>query len=178
MARRLEQEPPYTPLDDSLVISVLRPSSPDVTQPLPLLEKTSSSPWRLPGPAIAAETQLQMRPPLPPVGRATAQPETAPAQAERMTATLRLKVSSREKREFEAFVARLGGSLDATLKPSNILRVMLAIAQHAETSLSGIARRQAPLRRPPNDDAIAYAEFEHQLVRLLDSAIRNSTPLK
>lgn len=111
-------------------------------------------------------------------GKLSAKAENAPAHAERMNATLRLKVSSREKREFEAFVARLGGSLDATLKPSNILRVMLTIAQHAEASLTDAARRLTPLRRPPNDDAIAYAEFEERLVRLLDSAIRNSTPLK
>jgi hypothetical protein len=95
-----------------------------------------------------------------------------------MNATLRLKVAIRDKREFEAFTARLGVALDTTLKPSNLLRAMLAVMQNAELLINRLALREAPLKRPPNDDAFAYADFEQRLVRMIDSAIRQSTPLQ
>jgi hypothetical protein len=95
-----------------------------------------------------------------------------------MDAMLRLKVAMRDKREFEAFTARLGVTLNTTLRPSNLIRAMLSVMQNAETELAELARREPPLRRPPNDDLVGYADFEGRVVRLLDAAVRRSTPVR
>jgi hypothetical protein len=259
MAKRLVDEKPYTPLDNSLISHVLRPSppvarvepkpsqafqdaSPQVavaaTPPFqvqpreslpPAVESQkveqvrSSPPLQAPEqrPAVSAQTseppapqakfeELSARQPVDEpqmpsrlarrtIARARQQPEavtpgdsnqddyvlsserpiTHPdALVERMDATLRLRCPVRDKREFEAFVARLGTTFNTTLKPSNLLRAMLTVLQNAEPALSDAARREPAMKRPPNDDLVAYADFEHRLVRLVDVAIRRSTPLK
>jgi hypothetical protein len=61
-------------------------------------------------------------------------------------------------------------------KPSNVLRAMLSVLQNAEHELSEHAWKAAPIKRPPNDDAFAYADFEYRLVRIIDAAIRQSPP--
>lgn len=177
MAKRLEREVPYTPLDDSLVNSVLKPPQEQSPQdaPIPQTSRRASSPRTRPrtGTQVIGQPVLDA-----PSNQDAAKQSANPAETERMNATLRVKASSREKREFESFVARLGAALDTTLKPSNLLRALLTVAQHAEAEFTEKARRLAPLRRPPNDDAIAYAEFEHRLVRLIDAAIRAATPMR
>lgn len=144
MAKRLDSEKPYTPLDSSVISTVL--SSQPATDSLAAQ----------PTPARPAST----------------------ASVERMDAMLRLKVAMRDKREFEAFTARLGVTLNTTLRPSNLIRAMLSVMQNAETELAELARREPPLRRPPNDDLVGYADFESRVVRLLDAAVRRSAPVR
>ena len=205
MAKRLSAERPYTPLDDTLLASVLSPArsappAPHVT--LASVETRTTEPHvdtkrelvtDSPEAGVASPKRLQSETATPAyerrVRRAWPRQGADPArtvaahvavadESERMSATLRLKVARRDKREFEAFTARLGAALDTTLKPSNLLRAMLSVMQNAEPALSDLARRQAPLRRPPNDDAIAYADFEQRLVCAIDAAVRLSPPLK
>ncbi len=206
MAKRLSAERPYTPLDDTLLASVLSPAK-SPSPALPVGETSVEGSYAEPHVEMAGEpftaadvgTSLQKGPqseavlPTPAYARRVREawhrqrPEPAQTattqftgadESERMSATLRLKVARRDKREFEAFTARLGAALETTLKPSNLLRAMLSVLQNAEPALSDLARRQAPLRRPPNDDAIAYADFEHRLVCAIDAAVRLSAPLK
>jgi len=144
VAKRLDSEKPYTPLDSSVISTVLS-SQPSIdsaaTQPTPARPTSNTS-------------------------------------VERMDAMLRLKVAMRDKREFEAFTARLGVTLNTTLRPSNLIRAMLSVMQNAETELAELARREPPLRRPPNDDLVGYADFESRVVRLLDAAVRRSAPVR
>jgi hypothetical protein len=235
MAKRLIDEKPYTPLDNSLISHVLRPSPPvprieprpvqEFQEPSPQVVVAATAPLQVqapaPRPAVAAQTpeppapqakfeepnarrsvdeqQMPSRLARRTIARARPQAETvtsgemnqedyvlsserpvtqADALVERMDATLRLRCPVRDKREFEAFVARLGTTFNTTLKPSNLLRAMLTVLQNAEPALSDAARREPAMKRPPNDDLVAYADFEHRLVRLVDVAIRRSTPLK
>lgn len=144
MAKRLDSEKPYTPLDSSVISTVLS------SQPATNSAATQPTP-----PRPASNTSV-----------------------ERMDAMLRLKVAMRDKREFEAFTARLGVTLNTTLRPSNLIRAMLSVMQNAETELAELARREPPLRRPPNDDLVGYADFESRVVRLLDAAVRRSAPVR
>jgi hypothetical protein len=144
VAKRLDSEKPYTPLDSSVISTVLS------SQPATNSAATQPTP-----PRPASNTSV-----------------------ERMDAMLRLKVAMRDKREFEAFTARLGVTLNTTLRPSNLIRAMLSVMQNAETELAELARREPPLRRPPNDDLVGYADFESRVVRLLDAAVRRSAPVR
>lgn len=181
MARRLSAEEPYTPLDTALLVSVLRPKS----EPSPAassIKEDATTPQtrrRQTRPRMGPEKSMfgSRDPQTSPSSPLEHQRQQPTATFERMNATLRLKVPVSDKREFEAFTARLETALDTTLKPSNLLRAMLTVLQNAEPLMCEAARREAPLKRPPNDDAYAYAEFEHRLVRLMDAAIRQSSPL-
>lgn len=166
MGRRLSAERPYTPLDESLISRVLQPEAAEAAA-TPASVRAVPSSGHPHAPAVVA----------PPGEPAVTPPRRAPLP--RMECTLRLRVSRRDKREFEAFTARVGAALDATLKPSNVLRAMLCVLQNAEPALADLARQAShTLRRPPNDDAVAYAEFEDRLVRLIDSAVRHSPPVR
>lgn len=196
MARRLLAEKPYTPLDDSLLTSVLSPAAqtPAAEHQRPggnaLSIKTGRRPRRQPTVEMSLEDGVHpasIHAEHPVADEAPDQHRYAPrrvlsperhAASERMEATLRLKVAIRDKREFEAFTARLAIALNTTLKPSNLLRAMLTVMQNSEPSLNELARREPPLKRPANDDVIAYADFEHRIVRVLDAAVRRSPALR
>jgi len=38
------------------------------------------------------------------------------------------------------------------------------------------SRRVGPLKRPPNNDVLALAAFDHYLAQVIDSALRNTKP--
>lgn len=188
MAKRLSDEKPYTPFEGSLVASVLTPPPPE---PEPVVAKvaepTHEGVERISDKTTTPQRTRRLRPasvvraPIraAKIEEVTPTEQTRPASGEeRMTATLRLQTAVRDKREFEAFVARLAAALDTTIKPSNVLRVLLAVAQHAEPVIAELARNHVPLKRPPNDDSVAYAEFEQRLVQLVDGAIRRSPPMR
>lgn len=188
MAKRLSDEKPYTPFEGSLVASVLAPPPPEPEPPAVELaepvrrrvERLAEKPTGSQRPRRLRSASIERTSVTAPATDAVARPERvrpAPGE-ERMTATLRLQTAVRDKREFEAFVARLAAALDTTIKPSNVLRVLLAVAQHAEPVIAELARNHVPLKRPPNDDSVAYAEFEQRLVQLVDSAIRRSPPMR
>ena len=186
MARPLRPEKPYTPLDNHLLGSVLSPKHDpecvDVIADTPLTEvapenrrvsRRRIASGQVRGLAVNSDESHTLSDSS--FGRALDRNHDTSEQ--RMNATLRLKVAIHDKRDFEAFTARLAAALNTTLKPSNLLRAMLTVMQNAEVLLNDLARREKPLKRPPNDDAFAYAEFENRLVRMMDSAIRQSTPL-
>jgi len=169
MAKRLRQELPYSPLDSQLLSSVLQPAVPTTDSsevaPLPKPKKNRLVRAR----RVQHHENLDVRLPV--------DPPPAESLGERLNAVLRLRVTKREKREFEALVARLGGLLDVTLKPSNVLRSMLGVLEQIEPQIPDQAAAFGPFHRPPNDDTVSYADFEHRLVRLFDACIRAGTPV-
>lgn len=171
MGRRLSAERPYTPLDESLITQVLQPLAPIVSS------ATVKPPAAQPDtPEASANPRAFHDSRADSISRA---PPANPPALPRMDCTLRLRVSRQDKREFEAFTARFAAAVDATLKPSNVLRAMLSVLQNAEPVLADLTRHSThSLRRPPNDDAVAYAAFEHCVVRLIDSAVRRSPPVR
>jgi hypothetical protein len=54
----------------------------------------------------------------------------------------------------------------------------MALLCHAEQELHSAAAAFGPLIRPANGDAIALAQFEFDLTRLLSKALRDAVPLR
>ena len=120
MAKRLSDEKPYTPFEGSLVASVLAPPPPEpeplvvqkaepVRKRIERLTEKSTPPRRSRRPSLPSSEQTQVR--ATPVDDAARSERVRPAPGEeRMTATLRLQTAVRDKREFEAFVARLAAA--------------------------------------------------------------------
>jgi hypothetical protein len=62
------------------------------------------------------------------------------------------------------------------VKPSHVLRATVTLLRRSADELVKQSRRVGPLKRPPNNDAMALAAFEHYLAQVIDSAFRNSPP--
>ncbi len=89
--------------------------------------------------------------------------------------TLRTRMHPDDKRRVESLCVRLSESLRATVRPSNLMRSLLLLAQDCEPSLQAEARGVRGLRRPANDDRQGMAEFERLLaVVLRDGVARTS----
>ena len=75
-------------------------------------------------------------------------------------------------------VDRLGEDLGTSLKLSHLLRACMTLLCHAEGELHNTAATLAPLIRPANGDAIALAQFEYDLAKLLSKALRDAPPVR
>lgn len=140
MSRRREPQSPYNPLEH------LRPQGSVLHTPLP-----GSS---------------QSEPPLPLERPRTALSESAPLHTTtrpRRLPCVRVGLTPDRKRAFEQLCHRLGGSLDASLPPSQVLRVCCELLLEHQDVLLSEAHALRPLPRPPNDDHAAMRRFEERL---------------
>lgn len=140
MSRRREPQSPYNPLEH------LRPQASIVQSP-----HSGSS---------------RSEPPLPLERPRTTPPESVRAHTTaraRRLPCVRVGLTPDRKRAFEQFCHQLGGSLDASLPPSQVLRVCCELLlEHQDVFLSE-AHALRPMHRPPNDDHAAMRRFEHRL---------------
>jgi hypothetical protein len=74
-------------------------------------------------------------------------------------------------------VHRFAGELETSLDWSHVARALTVILRHAEKEILQQARRNGPMPRPRNDKALALAEFETQIARILLRAFRDSGPI-
>ena len=79
-----------------------------------------------------------------------------------------------EERQIERLVDRVGEGLRTSLKLSHVLRACVAVLCHAEKELVERAGGSEPLVRPPNGDAVALAQYEHELAKLISQALREA----
>jgi hypothetical protein len=105
------------------------------------------------------------------------QPKSEPATSERLTKQLKFQVSHPERLEIMRVVHRFAGELETSLDWSHVARALTMILRHAEKELLQQARRNGPMPRPRNDRALALAEFETQIARILLRAFRDTGPL-
>jgi len=104
---------------------------------------------------------------------------TKPArELKRLGRKKRVLLSPDEEREIERLVVRIGEDLGTSLKLSHLLRACMALLCHAEGSLHTTATSLGTLFRPANGDAIALAQFEFELTKLLSRALRDALPLR
>ena len=75
-------------------------------------------------------------------------------------------------------VSRLADQLQTSVEWSHVGRALVVLLRHAESEIVKHARRNGPLTRPPNDQAIAMAEFEQRIAQILLRALREATPLR
>jgi hypothetical protein len=95
-----------------------------------------------------------------------------------LTREKRVLLTPDEERQIERLVDRLGEQLGTSLKLSHLLRATMELLVHAEGEILRQAAALAPLPRPSNGDAIALAQFEHALSRLLSVALRDAPVLR
>jgi hypothetical protein len=87
-------------------------------------------------------------------------------------------LSRREERNIERLVDRMADQLRTTVKLSNVLRAAVSVLLHAEEELIRKLESIKTLERPANSDAVALAQFEHQLAMALSQALRDAPPLR
>jgi hypothetical protein len=131
-----------------------------VRMPLPEREPTS--------PSTHQERLEQQRP---------EQPKSQPATSERLTKQLKFQVSQPERLEIMRVVHRFAGELETSLDWSHVARALTMILRYAEKELLQQARRNGPMPRPRNDNALALTEFETQIARIILRAFRDAGPM-
>jgi hypothetical protein len=175
MAKRVPpDEKPYRPVDDALVRSVLNP------QPMLSDEDQESdseeSPTAQTRPAAESSTPKVLTLP-----RRKSEPEEErerKPEPERFTREKRFLLTPSEDKQLDRLVADVAEHLGTAIKPSHMIRAMTTLLCHASDELIKQSRRVGPIKRPPNGDTTALAAFEHYLSQLIETAVRNSKPLK
>lgn len=174
MAKRVPpDEKPYRPVDDALVRSVLNPE-PMISEEDQ--ETDSSEPQ--PSPRTTADTSTPKVLTLP---RRKSEPDEErerKPEPERFTREKRFLLTPSEDKQIDRLVAEIAENLGTAIKPSHMIRAMTTLLCHASDELIKQSRRVGPIKRPPNGDTTALAAFEHYLSQLIDTAVRNSKPLK
>ena len=171
MAKRAPTtETPYSPIDPDLARSVMEgiPAAGEVT--------TSNRSARLkatekPRKANSLRTETDKF-----VELATARnPGVAAASVQkRLSREKRVLLTADEERQIERLVDRIGEDLGTSLKLSHLLRACMTLLCHAEGELHSTATSLGPLIRPSNGDAVALAQFEMSLAKLLSKALRDA----
>jgi hypothetical protein len=175
MAKRAPTtETPYSPLDADLARSVME------GVPAGMEEAAAAAPdLKAPGktrkpraPRSENEKVVER-----PTAKNAASPATARSQ-KRPSREKRVLLTADEERQIERLVVRIGEDLGTSLKLSHLLRACMTLLCHAEGELHNTAETLGPLIRPANGDAIALAQFEFDLAKLLSKALRDAPPLR
>jgi hypothetical protein len=172
MAKRApEGEGTYNPLSESLIQSVLNG---------PSAAKTAVETPGPPPPAIGERSRAPAAP-RPVTGQLATFPLAAEHEersVERLSREKRVLLTPSEERELETLVGKIGEKLRTSLKLSHVLRAAVTVLIHAEAELKKRAEGYGELTRPPNGDALALAQFEHELAKVIASALREAPPLR
>jgi hypothetical protein len=167
-------EPIYNPLDQSLAQSVIHPGKP--IRGMQATDGHDAIQEREPALRRAAHTDF---------GRGTTDIAkhallTTPGAVRQLRGLARPKrvlLTPEEERHIERLVDRVAEHVGASLKLSHVLRACMALLCHAEAELIRHANAH-PLVRPANGDAVALAQFEHEIARLLSLALRDAPPIR
>jgi hypothetical protein len=178
---------PYSPVDVALMQSlptVFSSTSPEEERAPAVLEEPKAEVAPAPPPEIEDEEDvpsskmLQMRlPGREPLETQAERPKREPTTSERLTKQLKFQVSQPERVEIMRVVHRFASELETSLDWSHVARALTLILRHAEKEVLQQARRNGPMPRPRNDKALALAEFETQIARILLRAFRDTGPL-
>lgn len=97
---------------------------------------------------------------------------------ERLEKPLKFRVPRSERNDVMRIVSRLGEQLQTSVEWSHVGRALVVLLRHAESEIIKQARRNGPLTRPANDQAIALAEFEQRIAQVFLRAFRDASPLR
>lgn len=98
------------------------------------------------------------------------------ASGQRLTREKRVLLTGAEERQIERLVGRMGEGLGTPLELSHVLRSCVSVLCHAGRELVERTENGPRLTRPANADAVALAQFEHELAKLLADALRSTPP--
>lgn len=195
MAKRLQNEQEYRPVIKrmrdigparELVQSVMAGAGQGAAPRLASPEQASGSSAAGAAAAPAADRALPPSPAVVDLPRR----ENAPDRSERAalprapkmayeapTQHERFKVTDEDKAENRSLITRHARALGANLQFSHVMRAWLTILRKSEPEILRALER-AQLRRPPNDDAVALADFEQKLAHVYLEALRNAPPIE
>ena len=148
MARKHESgHQPYSPVDEKLIRSLPSVfSRGGASEQVKIQEK-------IPNDVLMANEPIKEK--------------TIAAAQESLNKQLKFQISGAEMREIRRIVGQLGSELEASLNWSHVARALLVIFKQAEDEIIKHARRSNPLVRPQNSDALALAEFESEIAKIL-----------
>lgn len=163
-------EEPYRPLlDPSLVAAAISPKKPDseaIKEPIlrrePLVGRHNSQP-------VGDVRRIQNI-----EGRTFQAPRPL---IEKMDCEKRVLLTRSENAAVERLVNALAGRLNTQLKLSHVLRALTVLLLNAEDELERKAR-DVNLTRPANGDFNGIQRFEREIAKLMESAIRDSRPIR
>ena len=95
---------------------------------------------------------------------------------ERLDKPLKFRLPRSERTDVMRIVSRLGEQLQTSVEWSHVGRALVVLLRHAEGEVIKHARRNGPLTRPANDQAIALADFEQRIAQILLRAFRDMSP--
>jgi hypothetical protein len=176
MAKRAPaDDAPYNPLDVGLAHSVVKGAG--MTQEVGKVAAGVSGEGGIETPPYVTQGALNGKIVGLPRGRNPAVvSETAIARS--LNREKRVLLTPEEERHIERLVDRIGEQLGASLKLSHLLRTCMTVLCHAENEILRHASNLCPLPRPANGDAVALAQFEQALARLLSVALRDAPPIR
>ena len=97
---------------------------------------------------------------------------------ERLDKPLKFRLPRSERLDVMRIVSRLSDQVQTSVEWSHVGRALVVLLRHAESEIIKQARRNGPLTRPPNDQAIARAEFEQRIAQIVLRAFRDVSPLR
>ena len=173
MAKRVSpEEKVWNPVESRLAQETLSPSV--AVQPaLP----SGSNPPHSPAPAEDRVVKLAdhrdpAADPKKPAGLPTKKPEGEEVQ--KLSREKRVLLTESEEDTLEQLVKDMGKKLKTPLKLSHMLRATTVLLMHSHEELIKQSEKMGGMKRPPNNDPVALANFEHNIARLIDRAIRGS----
>jgi hypothetical protein len=174
MAKRAPvNDTPYSPLDATLARSVMDgvASGTEEKELSDAIEAKPPEKSRKPKLSRAGNSNVLEHP-------GSSVPADLPKLKKRLNREKRVLLSAEEEREIERLVDRIGENLATSLKLSHLLRACMILLCHAEGELHAAATAHGPLIRPANGEAIALAQFEFNLAKVLSKALRDVPPIR
>jgi len=179
MAKRVApEEKPYSPVQEALARDVLakRPLRPaeDAKPALAVVEPAEAGDHP-PAPAVTP-VAFPAPAPTPAAEADDAGPEAAPRTAKKrdLTREKRMLLTRDEERELDRLIDEISDELGVRVKVSNVMRASVALLFNVREELTKQCRRAKFAKRPRNGDPTEIANFEENLARLFDSAVRNT----
>ena len=171
----------YQPVDEAFMRSV--PFALGVPQSATTEHKQQPVPLPTPQPApiSPSPTRLRPAPPSEEEPEESVEDQLEPQVSttpERLDKPLKFRLPRSERVDVMRIVNRLADQLQTSVEWSHIGRALVVLLRHAESEIIKQARRNGPLTRPPNDQAIALAEFEQRIAQIMLRAFRDVSPLR
>lgn len=189
-------ERPYSPVQEALARDVLTrnrpPAKSESPQPQPqpqadarpglaVVEEPQEREEPTPGPGPRAEAVEAPPAPIafpsaPPRAAEPAEAQPAPRTAKKrdLTREKRMLLTREEERELDRLIEEISDELGVRVKVSNVMRASVTLLFNVREELAKQCRRAQFSKRPRNSEPTEIANFEENLARLFDSAVRNT----
>ena len=170
MAKRVSpEEKPWNPVEDRLAQETLRPTIAVEAAPPPAHDAVPSP---APAPGRVVKILDHRGPAAEPQEPARKKAEAE--EVEKLSREKRVLLTESEEDTLERLVKDMGQKLKTPLKLSHMLRATTVLLMHSRDELIKQSEKMGGMKRPPNNDPVALANFEHNLARLIDRAVRGT----